>query len=369
MKTRLVPIIHKEFLHILRDPRSLVIIVALPILMVLLYGYAITFDIKDIKLGVIDRDRTPASRDLVNRFINSGYFTITAYPKSRDDVEHLMLQQKILTALVIPKGFDKEIKAKPNITIQMLVDGSNSNTAVISINYARMILNNYSVDLNAQIILPLAEVHERVWYNPDLKSVTFIAPGLIAVLLMMICALLTSITIARERETGTLEQILVSPIRAPEIIFGKVTPYVVLAFVDAVLVVIIVRFVFNVPFRGSVILLSLLSLVYLYASLSLGVFISTKAQTQQVALMLAMVGTLLPSILLSGFIFPISSMPWVLRMLSYLIPAKYYLVIIRGIMLKGIGIEFLWVPTIIMFGFGTLLLIISTARFKTNLEG
>jgi len=184
----------------------------------------------------------------------------------------------------------------------------------------------------------------------------------------MICALLTSITIARERETGTMEQILVSPIRSPEIIFGKVIPYVLLAFIDAALVVALAKLIFNVPFRGNMALLALLSFFYLYASLSLGVFVSTKAKTQQVALMLAMVGTLLPSILLSGFIFPIPSMPWILRLLSYAVPARYYLVIIRGIMLKGIGFEFLWVPTLFLFGFGTLLLIISSARFKTKLE-
>ena len=368
MKSRLFPIIHKEFLHILRDPRSLVIIVAMPILMVLLYGYAITFDVKDIKLGVIDRDLTPASRDLVIQFVNSGYFTITAYPKDRNEVEHLMLQRKIFITLVIPRGFANDLKTKTYIPVQVLVDGSNSNTATIAINYARMILTTYSIELNAQIVHPLAEVHARVWYNPDLKSVTFIAPGLIAVLLMMICALLTSITIARERETGTMEQILVSPIRSPEIIFGKVVPYVLLAFIDAALVVAFAKLIFSVPFRGNIALLALLSFFYLYASLSLGVFVSTKAKTQQVAMMLAMVGTLLPSILLSGFIFPIPSMPWVLRVLSYTVPARYYLVIIRGIMLKGIGFEFLWLPTLFLFIFGTVLIVISSAQFKTKLE-
>jgi ABC-2 type transport system permease protein len=368
MQIRLFPIIHKEFLHILRDPRSLAIIVVMPILMVLLYGYAITFDVKDIKLGVIDHDKTPASRELVNRFVNSGYFTITAHPKNRDEVEHLMLNREVLSVLVIPRGFAHDLKRETYIPIQLLVDGSNSNTATIAINYARMIMMTYSIELNAQIVRPLAEVHERVWYNPDLKSVTFIAPGLIAVILMMICALLTSITIARERETGTMEQLLVSPIRSPEIIVGKVVPYVLLAFIDGTLVVVFAILIFGVPFRGNVALLALLSFFYLYASLSLGVFVSTRAKTQQVAMMLAMLGTLLPSILLSGFIFPIQSMPYILRVLSYTVPARYFLTIIRGIMLKGIGFEYLWVPTLFLFGFGTLLLVISSARFKTKLE-
>ena len=279
-----------------------------------------------------------------------------------------MLQRKIIVALVIQRGFANDLKTQTNIPVQLLVDGSNSNTATIAINYARMIINTFSIELNAQIVRPLAEVHERVWYNPDLKSVIFIVPGLIAIFLMMICALLTSITIARERETGTMEQILVSPVRSPEIIFGKVLPYVVLAFLDAALIIAFSKIVFHVPIRGSIFLLALLSVFYLYASLSLGVFVSTKAKTQQVAMMLALIGTLLPSILLSGFIFPIASMPWILRMLSYMIPAKYFLIIIRGIMLKGIGIEFLWLPTLILFGFGTILLVISSARFKTKLE-
>ena len=201
-----------------------------------------------------------------------------------------------------------------------------------------------------------------------MESADFIVPGLVAIILMMICALLTSITIAREKETGTMEQILVSPIQPMEIIFGKVLPYVLIAFVDGALVVISAKFGFGIDIRGSIILLSLLSFVYLYAALSIGVFISTRVKTQQIALMAALLITILPSVLLSGFIFPIRSMPIVLRLISYIVPAKYFLIIIRGIILKGIGFSYLWNQTLFLFGLGTLLLLISAARFNTKLD-
>ncbi len=208
----------------------------------------------------------------------------------------------------------------------------------------------------------------RVWYNPDLKSAHFIVPGLVAVIMMMICALLTSVTVARERESGTMEQILVSPIRSVEIIIGKTLPYVVLALVDAIVVVIFAQLVFDVPFRGDPLWLLFFSIIYVYACLSFGIFISARVATQQVAMMSAMLATMLPSILLSGFIFPILSMPKILQLASYVVPAKYYLVIIRGIMLKGLGSEWLWTPALFLAAFGTLLLIISVRRFTTNME-
>ncbi|MBN2412056.1 ABC transporter permease [candidate division KSB1 bacterium] len=368
MKSRIIPIVRKEIIHILRDPRSLIIIFIMPTLMIILFGYAITFDIRDIKIAVLDQDRSQASRQLLEKFTNTDYFKIAGELTGRDRIEPMMMSRKIVAAIIIPPGFGRDLVSLPVSPVQVLIDGSNANTATIVINYLSAAINNYNLDINRNIHIPL-QIQPRIWYNPDLDSTNFIVPGLLAVLMMMICAMLTSITISREKETGTMEQILVSPIKSHEIVIGKVIPYILVAFLVASAVLIFAKIVFNVPIRGSLVLLALLSLVFIYASLSLGVLISSKARTQQVALMISLVGTLLPSILLSGFIFPIFAMPSALQILSYIVPAKYYLVIVRGILLKGIGFQYLYAPVIFLFIFGTLLLAVSMKNFKTNLEG
>lgn len=369
MKPRVVAIVQKELLHIIRDPRSLVIAFLLPIILVLLYGYIITFDIKQIPIGILDEDRTPASRHLVQRLVSSGYFKITTYLEKRAEIDPALMHRKFLAALVIPSNYSKRLKTEPQIPVQFIIDGANSRTATIAINYARSFLIGCSLEMNALIMNPPIELRPRVWFNPDMKSAHFIVPGLVAVFMMLICALLTSLTITRERETGTMEQLLVSPIRPYEIIFGKIAPYVILALVDAMMVVICAKIIFRVPFRGSPWLLLLFCLFYVYAGLSLGVFISARAKTQQTAMVLAQLTTTLPAIMLSGFIFPIASLPIALQIISYFVPAKYFLIIIRGIMLKGTGFNYFYLPTIFLIAFGTLMLLISVNRFKTNLEG
>ncbi len=369
MKPRIIAIIQKEFLHIIRDPRSLVIVFLMPIIMVLLYGYAITFDIKEIQLGILDEDRTPASRELVQKLTSSNYFKIMADLQSRKEIEEGMLRRRFVAALVIPVDYAKKLQTEPQSQVQLIVDGANSNTATVAINYAKSFFMTYSLEMNTQILVPPLELQPRIWYNPDMKSAHFIVPGLVAVIMMLICTLLTSITITRERESGTMEQILVSPIRPYEIIFGKIAPYVILALIDAIIVVVCARIIFGVPFRGSPLLLLLFCVFYVYASLSLGVFISARVKTQQVAMILAQLTTTLPAIMLSGFIFPILSLPIALQIISYLVPAKYFLTIIRGIMLKGIGFHYFHQPAIFLLAFGTLLLLVSVNRFKTNLEG
>jgi len=368
MNKRFLAIIRNEFIHIFRDPRSLMITIAMPLLMIFIYGNAIKLDIKQISLGVSDHNQTSYSRDFIEKFAQSGYFELIARPKNREEIEHLFQKQAIKVAIVIPTDFSESIHTKMKTTIQVLVDGSNSNTANVIVNYIKIILATYSFEMNVHYIQPPLTTEPRIWYNPDLDSANFILPGLVAVILMMISALLTSITIAREKETGTMEQILVSPIQPMEIILGKVLPYVFIAFFDGALVVITAKFGFGISINGSLILLSLLSFIYLYAALSIGVFISTLVKTQQLALMIALLATILPSVLLSGFIFPIRSMPIVLRAISYIIPAKYFLIIIRAIILKGSGFLHLWPQVIFLFLLGSFLLLISTARFKTRLD-
>ncbi len=368
MKSRIIPIIRKEFIHILRDPRSLAIIFIMPTLMVMLFGYAITFDIKNINMAVLDQDNSRASRELIDQFSNSGYFTIVKYLNNREEIEENIMFRQFIAAIVIPNDYQESLDTGNPAQIQLLVDGSNANTATIVINYIRAAMSALTLNINANIIKMPINIEPRFLYNPDLKSSHFIVPGLLAVLMMMICAMLTSITIAREKETGTMEQIIVSPVKSREIIIGKVTPYIGVAFLVSSAVLIFSKVVFNVPIRGNILLLALFSLVFIYASLSIGVFISTKAKTQQVALMLSMVGTLLPSILLSGFMFPVFAMPLFLRIMSYIVPAKYFIVITRGIMLKGIGAEVLFPQALFLFVIGTILLFISSKNFKTNLE-
>jgi len=369
MKPRTLAIVQKEFIHIWRDPRSLVIVFLLPVMMILLYGYAITFDIKHISLAVLDQDRTVHSRALVERLTASDYFQVTARLRDRQEIEPGFLDRRMSAVLVIPNDFSRRLTSQPEATVQLIMDGANANSSMIAMNYLKSFLLGYALEMNqGSIQLPL-RIEPRIWYNPDLKSTHFIVPGLVAIIMMMICALLTSMTISRERETGTLEQIFVSPIRPIEIIVGKVAPYILLAFMDAMVIIGFSRLIFDVPIRGSVAVLILFVLIFIYASLSLGVFISARARTQQVALLAAMVGTLLPSILLSGFVFPIASMPKVLQAITYLVPAKYFLLQARGVMLKGVGLEHLYMPTVFLLIFGTVLLAVSVKRFKTHLEG
>jgi ABC-2 type transport system permease protein len=367
--SRIKSIFIKELLHIIRDPRSLAIIFIMPIMMIVLYGYGISFDVKDIKMAVIDRDHSSSSRRLIDKFIHSGYFRLRSDISSTDDIEQLFLYRKIQMMLVIPPDFGALLLKQSLTEVQLIVDGSNANSATVVSNYAQYLISSFSAEMNPVVAQIPLEVRPRIWYNPELKTPPFIVPGLVAVLMMMICAMLTSITVAREKETGTMEQILVSPVRSHEIILGKVAPYIAIAFFVALTTLAFSVLVFDIPCNGSIWLLVFFIVVFIYASLSIGVLISSWAKTQQVALMSALVGTLLPSILFSGFIFPLHSMPRVLQILSYIIPAKYFLFIIRGIMLKGIGFEYLKVNGFCLFLFGTVLLIISVKNFRASLEG
>ena len=368
VKPRLFAILQKEFIHIFRDPRSLVIIFLWPILMVFMYGYAITFDIREIRLGLLDEDLSTASRDFVRDLTGSGYFRITQRFSSREGIEHGMLERRFTAALILPKDFGRDLRTVREVPVQLLVDGSNVTTATVAVNYLRSFYSLRTLELNAGTFRMPFSVEPRVWYNPDLKSAHFIVPGLVAVVMMMICALLTSVTLVRERETGTLEQILVSPIRPFEMVAGKVAPYILLALLDSAMVIVFSILVFHVPFRGNAAFLLAASLSYVYCALSIGVLISSRAKTQQVAMMAAMVMTFLPSFLLSGFIFPIASLPLVLQAVTYLVPARYFLVIIRSVMLKGVGMAALIKPFLFLLGFGTVVMAASVRRFKTNLE-
>lgn len=367
MRRRLLAIIRKEFTHIFRDWRTLLIIILMPILMIVLYGYAITLDMRNIVFGVIDDARTPESRALVEAFAENGFFRPLGRELRRDEIEHVFMRRDALLVIVIPGEFSDALQTGTGARLQLLIDASDSNVGIFVSNYAEQVLQLFNARMNGSLPV-LYDIAPRILYNPDMNSTHFFVPGLVALILMLISALLTSIAITREKETGTLEQILVSPVHAREIILGKVLPYVILGLLNAAIILVSARLLFDVPMRGNLLLLGLLSLVFVFVALSFGLMISTVARTQLLAMFMTLMATILPTIMLSGFIFPITSMPTVLQYLANILPATYFLTIIRAIMLKGVGLAELWPQALILTGLGVLLLANAIRRFRMRLE-
>jgi ABC-2 type transport system permease protein len=361
-------VVTKEFRHIIRDPKSLFIAVAMPMLMTLLYGYAVNLDTKNIKLAVLDQDNTALSRELASNFYQTGYFVRALAEPVVTDLEFVLRSEDAHAVLVLRPGFSAAIQSSTPYQVGLLVDGADANRAAAATNYANVVLFDF---LRRQVSTvtagPWVGISRQVLYNPDLRSPDFFVPGLIAVILMMVSALLTSITVVREKEAGTMEQLLTAPVSPLQIIVGKVIPYVALAFIDGLLVILFGVFHFHVPFEGSHFLLVLFGILYVIAALSIGVLISTLVNTQRVAMLAAMVATVLPAVMLSGFIFEIKNMPVVLQYLSEIIPARHFTVIIRGIMLKGAGVGVLWQETAALIVITLALLGIATKRFKLKL--
>ncbi len=365
--SRIWAISRKEFIHIIHDPRSLLIIFAMPVIQLTMFGYALNLEIQDVSLAVIDYAHSPLSQDLIQQFKASPFFSVFYYNGKHSEIERLFLHHTARAVLIVEQDFDRQVQQQIFTPVHIILDGSDPNAATLIKNYCNTVIMEFNQRAGQQLPLPI-EVKPRIWYNPDLKSAYFFVPGLIALLLVMVSALLTSITITREKEMGTMEQILVSPIRPVEIIIGKVLPYILIAFLEALTILILGMLMFNVPFMGSVLLLLLLSLLYIISALSLGLMISTIVKTQQVAMMFAMVITLLPTIMLSGFIFPLNSMPIILQYISYIVPAKYFLVIIRGIMLKGNTAGQLVSQILFLLIMSLVLLSIALRKFRLNLE-
>lgn len=355
----------KEVRHILRDPRSLVIAILMPLLMIFLYGYAINLDIKNIKLAILDFDKTMESRELASKFYNSGNFLPPSTAADITDPEKILKSAATSAVLIIRPGFSKALAEIQEFELGLLVDGADANTAAATSSYANMILMQLLEEkLPEDFEVPGVVISPRVLYNPDLKSSHFFVPGLVAIILMMVSALLTCITIAREKETGTMEQLLTSPITPRQIIIGKVLPYIALAMMDGILVLLFAVFHFGVPFIGSILLLTLFGVIYVIAALSIGILISTLVRTQQLAMITAQLVTILPSVMLSGFIFEIRNMPTLLQYISYIIPARYFLLMIRGVMLKGSTMNVLWVEAAFLVLVAIVLLGVASKRFE-----
>ncbi|MBN1504766.1 MAG: ABC transporter permease [Candidatus Eisenbacteria bacterium] len=360
-------IARKEFLHIVYDPRTLSIVFLMPVVQLLMFGYAMNLEVQHVDMAVLDLARTRESRALVRQFDGSRFFDSFYYDGPVAGIESLFKTEKARVALIIPPDFDRRLRTSPTTPLQFVIDASDANAAAFVKNYCTQVLADYNQSRGAELPVPFG-VRTAVLFNPNLKSSHFFVPGIMAMILMMVSALLTSVAITREKETGTMEQMLVSPVRPQQIVAGKVLPYVTLAFLDAVLVLVVGLVVFHVPFRGNVALLLVLTVLYVVTALSLGLMISTSVRTQQVAMMAAMVATILPTIMLSGLIFPIASMPKVLQAVTYLVPARYYLLIVRGVMLKGSGPLQLLEPTAFLAAAAVLLLAVSVRRFSMNLE-
>lgn len=369
-------IVRKEFLQLRRDPRLFPVLFISPVLQLLLLGYAANLDVREIPSVVCDLDRSAASRDFLDRFVNSGYFTVRARLDRMEAIDPYLDNGRAAMAFVVPRGFGDDLAGARPAAVMIIADGAESQSATIGVNYATMIAGRYAQRLilqrfariqgaGAKPVLVAAEV--RVWYNPELRSRNFMVPGILGLILLIMTTSLTSIGLVREKEAGTMEQLIVTPIRPHQLVAGKLLPFVLIGLVQVTFVLSVAKWGFLVPVRGSVPLLYALSLAFMLNTLGFGLFISTISRTQQQA-MFSAVFFILPMMLLSGFVFPIENMPRFFQALTYALPARYFFVIIRGIMLKGAGLRELWPQAAALLGMGTVILTLAVTRFRKKLD-
>lgn len=366
---RIKHMVVKEFIQIFRDKKMKPIIFVTPVIQLIVFGYAVTMDVTNIRMAVFDLDKTSVTREIARRFEGSGYFRIDHFPGSDGAVRELLDRGAATVVLHFDHGFTSDLEARRRASAQILIDGTDSNTALVAAGYATGILTQYSREIAAQTPWRphgTLDVRPRAWYNADLKSKNYNVPGVIAMMILVVCLLLTSMAIVREREIGTMEQLMVTPIRPAELILGKTIPFAIIGFFDMFLVTLVGVIWFDVPIRGSIPLLVLATAVYLLSVLGFGLFISTVSRTQQQAMMATFL-FFVPAILLSGLMFPIENMPPAIQYITYLNPLRYFLVIIRGIFLKGIGMAILWPQFLALFLLGASVVATSSLRFKKRL--
>jgi ABC-2 type transport system permease protein len=368
---RLLAIAQKEIIQILRDPRALVLAFVLPMILLFLFGYAITLDIKNIPFGVLDYDKSVSSRALISDFVSSGYFKYKFSLEKPQEVDSLIQLGKARIILVIPVDYEKNLKRGATADLQIIMDGADANTTSIALGYTQGIIGSLNTrllsDALGRTIKPPINLEVRFWFNPDLRSQNYIIPGLIALIMTVVSALLTSLTVAREWERGTMEQIITTPVTALELAVGKVIPYFVIALIDVIIAVAAGTIIYDVPFRGNLFELIVFSSLFLFTVLGLGFLISVTTKSQQLAYQFAMLTSFLPTFLFSGFLFPISSMPKFLQYVTLIVPARYYVRIARDIFLKGSGWSELYVEGTVLLGFAVLMIIVSSLSFKKRL--
>jgi ABC-2 type transport system permease protein len=368
---RLWPIIRKEFRHIRRDKRVLAVLTLVPAALLLLNGYALNFDVTHIRTAVVDHDKSATSRVFIQSFVSSGYFDQVKDLRTSYEATRLLDNGEVRLVIVVPSGFSEKLLARETVDVQLLVDGMDASAATTIVGYAQAMVLQYSQRIILQAMSKIGRgsyipvnYEMRMWYNPELKSARFLVPGLIAFILAITCVIATSLSIVKEKERNTIEQINVSPIHALDFIVGKLIPYALISLVAAALVLLAAYFLFDVVIKGSVLLLFFATLLFITAALSIGLFVSTVSDSQQVAFQIAAIVSIVPTIILSGFVFPIRSMPWWLQVLSNVTPAKFYLVILRSIVLKGAGLSAFWEQGVYLLLYTTLFLGISTLRFR-----
>lgn len=361
----------KEFIQLLRDRRMKAVVFGAPIMQMLLFGYAVTTDVNNIRAAIYDGDNSHESREIVRRMVASGYFTIVKNMETPREADGVLDRGEATMSLIINHGFSADIKSGQPTAAQILVDGTDSNTALIAISYAAMVAAKFSRDMKAPVFASTArpvivDARTRAWYNPDLKSRNYNVPGVIAILVMLISLLLTSMAVVREREIGTIEQLMVTPLTPVELILGKTIPFAIIGFFDMALVSTVAVYWYEIPIRGSLVLLTASTGVFLLSSLSFGLFISTIAKTQQQAMMATFL-IFAPFVLLSGFMFPVDNMPAFFQWATLINPLRHFLVIIRGIFLKGMGLDTLWPQELALLALGVAFLTFSSLRFRKKI--
>jgi len=359
----------KEFFHIFRDTRTMLVLFGIPIIQIILFGYVITNELKDIRIAVLDKSNDEATREIIQKITASDFFILDRKLSGEHTIEEVFREGNVNEVIVFESDFAEKLQRYGVAEISLLADASDANTANLVINYTSAILRDYISQKNgiqASGIMIVPEV--RMLYNPELKGVYMFVPGIMAMILILISAMMTSISIAREKELGTMEVLLVSPLKPVHIILGKVTPYIGLSFLITVIILLLGYFVFGVPINGSILFLLAVNILYILLSLSIGIFISTLARTQQMAMFMSLFSLMLPTIMLSGFIFPIENMPQILQWLSALMPPRWFIIILKNVMLKGTGLLYNWKEILILFGMILFFLAFSIRKFKIRLE-
>lgn len=366
---RFLGFIKKEFYHIFRDKRSMFILFGMPIAQIMLFGFAITNEINNVNIAILDKSKDSETQKIINKISASQYFHIEQTINSESQIQSIFEKGKVKAVIIFENNFSKNLQTARQGKVQIITDATDPNIANTITNYTNAILLNYIQEVNKTNIPTYSiDTQTQLYYNPELKGVFTFVPGVMTVILMLVSAMMTSISITREKELGTMEVLLVSPLNPLQVILGKVFPYVFLSIINATVIVILGVFVFGMPIQGSLFLLAAESILFIITALSLGILISNIAQTQQTAMMMSLMGLMLPVIILSGFIFPISSMPLPLQIISNIIPAKWFIIIIKAIMLKGATIDIIWKETLILIGMTLFFILLSIKKYKIRLE-
>jgi len=366
---RFLGFVIKEFYHIFRDYRTLIILFGIPIAQILIFGFVVTNEIRNVKIAILDYSRDEVTTAITDKILSSGYFELAAELNSEKDIDRAFKMGEIKEALIFESNFSEKLEKYGEADLRIVADASDANTGNLIANYTQGIVMDFIQEYNIDITIPYdIDLREQMYFNQKLEGVYMFVPGTMALILILISALMTSISITREKEFGTMEALLASPLKPTHIILGKVTPYIFLAFANAIFILLVGYFVFDVPLNGSIFLLMVMNIIYVSLSLSLGIFISTLATSQQMAMFISMLGLMLPTLILSGFIFPIENMPVILQWLSTIMPARWFISSLKDLMIKGNGFWFIWQELMILSGMLIVFLVLSIKRFKIRIQ-